>query len=306
MTGRVGRPAGGLSPPRAAGIPEIAHLRGVESPSRSPCPQDSGSRQGAVAGRWADGRIALRSRNGSDLSRAFPEIEEAVRRLPDDTTVDCEPIVREAGRLAFERLQQHMHRRGASAARAAVEFPAQLVAFDLLRVRGRDLTGRPSVNGTARWRRCSSRRVWRRRGRRARARPMRSRRPAGWPTTRPSASWGWCSGPWRAGCTGRPRVDQVQGAAGHGGDRGCGHGQSAGAHDGVVGPLRRGRCGTSRKSPAAASTSPRSRSSQVPSLCIGLCVVVVSPTSRRRRASVAPIPGIRPPPASDTGRRRLR
>lgn len=43
------------------------------------------------------------------------------------------------GRLAFERLQQ----RGAGAARAAVEFPAHLVAFDLLRVNGRDTTGRP-------------------------------------------------------------------------------------------------------------------------------------------------------------------
>ncbi|MEU9919196.1 hypothetical protein [Streptomyces sp. NPDC051001] len=65
---------------------------------------------------------------------AFPEIEEAVRRLPDDTAADCELIVREAARLAFERLQQRMHRRGAAAARAAAEFPAHLVASDLLRV----------------------------------------------------------------------------------------------------------------------------------------------------------------------------
>ncbi|MDQ0605506.1 ATP-dependent DNA ligase [Streptomyces canus] len=97
----------------------------------------------ALAGRWADGRVAVRSRNGSDLARAFPEIEEAVRRLPDDTAVDCELIVWEAGRLAFERLQQRMHHRGAAAARAALEFPAHLVAFDLLRVYGEDLTGRP-------------------------------------------------------------------------------------------------------------------------------------------------------------------
>ncbi|MCX5357478.1 hypothetical protein OG864_01710 [Streptomyces sp. NBC_00124] len=58
----------------------------------------------------------MRSRNGSDLARAFPEIEEAIRRLPDDTAVDCELIVWEAGRLAFERLQQRMHRCGAGAA----------------------------------------------------------------------------------------------------------------------------------------------------------------------------------------------
>ncbi|WP_327722263.1 hypothetical protein OG381_47955 [Streptomyces sp. NBC_00490] len=97
----------------------------------------------ALAGRWADGRVAVRSRNGSDLARAFPEIEEAVRRLPDDTALDCERIVWEAGRLAFERHQQRMHHRGTAAARAATEFRAQLVAFDQLRVHGSDLTRRP-------------------------------------------------------------------------------------------------------------------------------------------------------------------
>ncbi|MBE8477490.1 ATP-dependent DNA ligase [Streptomyces justiciae] len=97
----------------------------------------------ALAGKWGDGGVAVQSRNGTDLTRAFPEIEQAVRRLPDDTAVDCELIVWEAGRLAFERLQQRMHQRGAGAARAAVEFPAHLVAFDLLRLRGRDMTGRP-------------------------------------------------------------------------------------------------------------------------------------------------------------------
>ncbi|MCX5357504.1 hypothetical protein OG864_01870 [Streptomyces sp. NBC_00124] len=97
----------------------------------------------ALAGRWADGRVAVRSRHGSDLARAFPEIEEAVRRLPDDTAVDGELIVWAAGRLAFEHLQQRMHHRGAAAARATVEFPTHMVAFDLPRVHGSDLTGRP-------------------------------------------------------------------------------------------------------------------------------------------------------------------
>ncbi|MFF4275976.1 hypothetical protein [Streptomyces sp. NPDC001536] len=113
----------------------------------------------AEAGRWADGRVTVRSPNGSDLSGAFPEIEEAVRRLPDDTALDCELIVWEAGRLAFERLQQRMHRRSAAAARAAVEFPAHLVAFDLLRVHSADLTGgvtTPRVSTSASIRRPTS------------------------------------------------------------------------------------------------------------------------------------------------------
>ncbi|MFD3839779.1 hypothetical protein ACFWWC_26510 [Streptomyces sp. NPDC058642] len=103
--------------------------------------------------------VAVQSRHGSDLSRAFPEIEEAVRRLPGDTAVDGELVVWEAGRLAFERLQQRMHQRGAAAARTATEWPAHLVAFDLLRLHGADLTGRPFSERQPRFRRCSSRRV---------------------------------------------------------------------------------------------------------------------------------------------------
>ncbi|AZP14739.1 ATP-dependent DNA ligase [Streptomyces aquilus] len=97
----------------------------------------------ALVGRWADGRVAVRSRNGGDLTASFPEIEEAVRLLPDDTAVDGELVVWEGGRLAFERLQQRMHRRGAAATRAAGELPAHLVAFDLLRLNGQGLTGWP-------------------------------------------------------------------------------------------------------------------------------------------------------------------
>ncbi|MFC8350948.1 hypothetical protein [Streptomyces sp. NPDC057280] len=110
----------------------------------------------ALAGRWADGHIAVRSRNGRDLAAPFPEIAHAVEQLPADTAVDCELVVWEAGRLAFERLQQRMHRRGAGAARAAADWPAHLVfsvKFSVLKSRrswpGRwtvveGLAGRPS------------------------------------------------------------------------------------------------------------------------------------------------------------------
>ncbi|MER6181803.1 hypothetical protein [Streptomyces sp. NPDC001652] len=129
-------------------------------------------------GRWA----AVGSVDFHDQWQAPPSTgharrprPEAVRRLPDDTATDCELIVWEAGRLAFERLQQRMHRRGAAAARAAVEFPAHLIAFDLLRVHDRDLTGRPFSERYAALRRCSLRRGCRRRGHCARPRPTPSR-----------------------------------------------------------------------------------------------------------------------------------
>ncbi|MEU9438149.1 hypothetical protein [Streptomyces sp. NPDC048252] len=97
----------------------------------------------ALAGRWADGSVATRSRRGSDLREAFPEITEAVRQLRGNTALDCELVLWEGSRLAFERLQQRMRRPGAAAARAAAEFPAHLVTFDVLRHAGQDLTRRP-------------------------------------------------------------------------------------------------------------------------------------------------------------------
>ncbi|MER7901101.1 ATP-dependent DNA ligase [Streptomyces sp. NPDC096046] len=48
----------------------------------------------------------------------------------------------ERDRLAFERLQQRLARRGAVAAQAAREWPAHFVAFNLVH-RGDDLTGWP-------------------------------------------------------------------------------------------------------------------------------------------------------------------
>ncbi|MEU9140950.1 hypothetical protein AB0D33_34205 [Streptomyces sp. NPDC048404] len=48
-----------------------------------------------------------------------------------------------AGRLAFERLQNRLARRGAGAARAAEKWPAHFVAFDLLRLSGTDTTSWP-------------------------------------------------------------------------------------------------------------------------------------------------------------------
>jgi hypothetical protein len=196
----------------------------------------------ALAGRWADGRVAVRSRNDSDLARAFPEIEDAVRLLPDDTAVDCELIVWEAGRLAFERLLQRMHHRRAAAARAVLEFPAHLVAFDLLRVHGRDMTGRPFGERyaalqalfledglVAPWSLCPT--------------TTDPQQAAAWLADCPAVGIRGPGAPAPDGtvCAGRARGDQVQGAAHRGGDRGRGHRQSAGAHHGAVGPLRRQR-----------------------------------------------------------------
>ncbi|MEU9272314.1 hypothetical protein AB0E04_43985 [Streptomyces sp. NPDC048251] len=65
------------------------------------------------------GRTVLRSRKGTVLGPALPEVCSASAQLPDATALDGELVVWEAGRLAFERLQGRLQRRGASATRLA-------------------------------------------------------------------------------------------------------------------------------------------------------------------------------------------
>ncbi|MFH9677461.1 ATP-dependent DNA ligase [Streptomyces sp. NPDC017405] len=91
----------------------------------------------------AGGRVLLRSRQGTDMTGSFPEIRTAaLAHLPGDTGLDGELVVWESGRLAFERLQQRLARRGAGTAEAARQWPAHYVVFDLLHACG-DLTRWP-------------------------------------------------------------------------------------------------------------------------------------------------------------------
>ncbi|MFD5952010.1 ATP-dependent DNA ligase [Streptomyces collinus] len=86
------------------------------------------------------GRVVLRSRRGTQMGPSFPEIVAGIDQLPDAIALDGELVVWEQGRLAFERLQNRLQRRGAGAARAAAEALAHFVAFDLLRLSGTDTT----------------------------------------------------------------------------------------------------------------------------------------------------------------------
>ncbi|GAA3684286.1 hypothetical protein GCM10022224_056160 [Nonomuraea antimicrobica] len=89
----------------------------------------------------------LQSRNGARFNEVFPEVVWAsFEHLPAGTLMDVE-IVRwsEAGRLDFAALQ----RRNVAGPRAAEQLarvqPCHFVAFDVLKLRGRDVTGRPLV-----------------------------------------------------------------------------------------------------------------------------------------------------------------
>lgn len=89
------------------------------------------------------GRTVLRSRHGTEIGPASPEAAAGTTQPPDTTALDGEATVRDSGRLAFERLQGRLQRRGAGAARLADQWPARFVAFDLLRLTGTDTTGWP-------------------------------------------------------------------------------------------------------------------------------------------------------------------
>ncbi|WP_434600596.1 hypothetical protein [Streptomyces sp. A5-4] len=97
----------------------------------------------AIAARRVDGPPILRSRSGSDLSAAFPEISDAIRQLPYSVVHDGELIIWDENRLAFEWLTQRLHRRGAAARQAGIRAPAHYVTFDLLHVDGSSLLARP-------------------------------------------------------------------------------------------------------------------------------------------------------------------
>ncbi|MFJ9155007.1 hypothetical protein ACIRP7_44850 [Streptomyces sp. NPDC102270] len=61
--------------------------------------------------------MVLRSRRGTEMAASFPEIVAGAVQLPDLSAFDGELVVWDAaGRLAFERLQNRLARRGAGAA----------------------------------------------------------------------------------------------------------------------------------------------------------------------------------------------
>ncbi len=88
-----------------------------------------------LAAKRADGGVRLYSRNGRDTTSTYPELSEALRRLPvEEFILDGEVVALDArGRSSFERLQRRLSCSDPDAiARARAEVPVVLYAFDLL------------------------------------------------------------------------------------------------------------------------------------------------------------------------------
>lgn len=92
---------------------------------------------------WAGEEPRLDSRNSKPLLRYFPELRPALAQLPGGAVVDGEVVVVVDGALDFDALQNRLHPAASRVELLARQTPAELVAFDLLALDGRDLRPHP-------------------------------------------------------------------------------------------------------------------------------------------------------------------
>jgi len=91
-------------------------------------------------------RIYIQSRDSKPLDRYFPELDERLlASLPERCVVDGEIVIATPQGLDFDLLQMRLHPAASRVKRLAAETPAELVAFDLLAIDGRDLRDRPQT-----------------------------------------------------------------------------------------------------------------------------------------------------------------
>ncbi|HEY8281728.1 MAG TPA: non-homologous end-joining DNA ligase [Leifsonia sp.] len=90
------------------------------------------------------GRVQLWSRQGKNLTAAFPELAAAATaQLPTGCVVDGEAVRWADDRLDFDALQRRLTASARSIHRLVEDEPTNYVVFDLLAVAGRDLRGHP-------------------------------------------------------------------------------------------------------------------------------------------------------------------
>jgi ATP-dependent DNA ligase len=91
------------------------------------------------------GSVELQSKAGRPLTRYFPELVQALRRLETERFVlDGEIVVPSNGDFSFDALLQRIHPAASRIQKLAVETPALLIVFDLLvNARGGLITEHP-------------------------------------------------------------------------------------------------------------------------------------------------------------------
>ncbi|MEO8329626.1 MAG: ATP-dependent DNA ligase, partial [Candidatus Nanopelagicales bacterium] len=93
---------------------------------------------------FKDGDDVQLAGRSESITRYFPEIVEAARRLlPDRVAFDGELVVATSDRLDFDALQQRIHPADSRVQMLSKETPASYVAFDLLAVDDESLLDQP-------------------------------------------------------------------------------------------------------------------------------------------------------------------
>ncbi len=89
--------------------------------------------------------VFLQSKAGQPLARYFPDMTEALSRLPaKNFVVDGELVIAVAGRFSFDELQLRLHPAASRVKKLAAAHPATLILFDLLEnEKGESLLGLP-------------------------------------------------------------------------------------------------------------------------------------------------------------------
>ena len=149
LEGRGDKPASGdaapFRPPMLAHALDDADLKNLDASEFMAEWKWDGIRVQAVAGRQdggADGRLVARlySRTGEDISKAFPDLLDALR-LPG--AIDGELLIMRERRVqTFNVLQQRLNRKTVTA-KLIADFPAHLRAYDLIADGDEDLRDRP-------------------------------------------------------------------------------------------------------------------------------------------------------------------
>ncbi len=92
---------------------------------------------------WNGENVRLDSRARKPLLRYFPELIPTVEALPPGTVVDSEVVLVVDGVTSFDDLQKRIHPAASRIERLSREFPASLIAFDLLAVDDHDIRPAP-------------------------------------------------------------------------------------------------------------------------------------------------------------------
>lgn len=94
---------------------------------------------------YRDGdEVDLRAKSGKPLGRYFPEIVEAVRRLPGDRFVlDGELAIPTGDTLSFDALQMRLHPAESRILKLSQQTPAIYILFDMLQADGKPLLAKP-------------------------------------------------------------------------------------------------------------------------------------------------------------------